>query len=90
MPSETGVLKNSLRVGLASLAAAALAACASNSAPKTFEGQQPAGFNPFSVFEGSSQAAGDRPAISVNGYLWRAALDTLSFMTSAPAPCLSR
>jgi hypothetical protein len=85
MPSETGVLKNSLRVGLAILAAASLAACASNNAPKTFEGQEPAGFNPFSVFEGSSQAAGDRPAISVNGYLWRAALDTLSFMPLASA-----
>jgi len=85
MPSETGVLKKSLRVGLAMLAAASLAACASNRVPKTFEGKEPESFNPFSVFEGGSQAGGDRPAISVNGYLWRAALDTLSFMPLASA-----
>ena len=84
MPSETGVLKKSLRVGLAILAAASLAACASNSAPKTFDGQEPQGFNPFSVFEGGS-GGGDRPAVSVNGYLWRAALDTLSFMPLSSA-----
>ena len=84
MPSETGVLKKSLRVGLAILAAASLAACASNSAPKTFEGQEPQGFNPFCVFEGGSGGS-DRPAVSVNGYLWRAALDTLSFMPLSSA-----
>ena len=62
MPSGSVDLKKSLKVGLAILAAASLAACASNSAPKTFEGQEPEGFNPFSVFEGASQAgATNRP-----------------------------
>ena len=85
MPSGTGVLKKSLMAGLALVAAASLGACASNRTAKTFEGQEPAGFNPLSVFEGSSAAQGDRPTISVNGYLWRAALDTLSFMPLASA-----
>lgn len=85
MPSGTGVLKKSLMAGLAIVAAASLGACASNRAPKTFEGKAPAGFNPLSVFEGADRSQGARPAISVNGYLWRAALDTLSFMPLASA-----
>ena len=79
MPSGTGILKKRLMAGLAIAAAMSLGACASNRAAKTFEGPEPAGFNPLSVFEGSGAAQGDRPTISVNGYLWRAALDTLSF-----------
>jgi len=75
MPSETGVLKKSLIAGLAIVAAASLGACASNREPRTFEGREPAGFNPLGVFDGGSRPQGDRPAISVNGYLWRAALD---------------
>jgi hypothetical protein len=85
MPSGTGILKKRLMAGLAIAAAMSLGACASNRAAKTFEGQEPAGFNPLSVFEGSGAAQGDRPTISVNGYLWRAALDTLSFMPLASA-----
>jgi hypothetical protein len=85
MPSGTGVLKKSLMAGLAIIAIASLGACASNRAPKTFEGAEPAGLNPLGVFGGGARAQGDRPAISVNGYLWRAALDTLSFMPLASA-----
>lgn len=85
MPSGTGVLKKSLRAGLALAAVACLSACASTKAPKTFEGKAPEGFNPFAMFEGGSGAEGQRPAISVNGYLWRAALDTLAFMPLASA-----
>lgn len=85
MPSETGVLKKSLMAGLAIVAAASLGACASNREPRTFEGREPAGFNPLGVFDGGSRPQGARPAISVNGYLWRAALDTLSFMPLASA-----
>jgi hypothetical protein len=85
MPSGTGVLKKSLMAGAAVLAVASLGACASNRTAKTFEGKEPAGFNPLSVFDGDSGSGGDRPTISVNGYLWRAALDTLSFMPLASA-----
>ncbi len=85
MPSGIGVLKKSLLAGLAVAAASALGACASTPAPRTFEGQEPAGFNPLGVFQGGANPQGDRPVISVNGYLWRAALDTLSFMPLASA-----
>ncbi|MFM8820640.1 MAG: DUF3576 domain-containing protein [Phenylobacterium sp.] len=84
MPSDTGVLKTGLIAGLAIAAAVSLGACASNRAAKTFEGKAPAGFNPLGVFEGGRSGT-EEPVISVNGYLWRAALDTLSFMPLASA-----
>lgn len=91
MPSETRVLKPEVRdarvlkralmAGLAVLALASLSACASRRGPETFEGKAPSGFNLL----GGSRSSADKPAISVNGYLWRAALDTLSFMPLASA-----
>ena len=41
------------------------------------------GFNLFSVFEGESGTGG--PGIGVNAFLWRASLDTVSFMPLSSA-----
>ncbi|MFM8755377.1 MAG: DUF3576 domain-containing protein [Phenylobacterium sp.] len=81
MPSETGVLKKSLLAGLAILAIGSLGACASRSGPETVRGGASGGF----PLLGGARPEAARPLISVNGYLWRAALDTLSFMPLASA-----
>ena len=60
----------------------ALAACC-GSGPNTFQTQESGGFHPFR--RGSSAPKGEAPSIGVNGYLWRATLDTLSFMPLASA-----
>ena len=39
----------------------------------------------FRMFGGGKAATGETPAIGVNSYLWRATLDTLSFMPLASA-----
>jgi hypothetical protein len=81
MPFVRGDWKRGLLVGAAALSALALAACSSG--PKTFQTQEEGGGG-FRLFgRGGAKAA--EPAISVNGYLWRATLDTLSFMPLASA-----
>ena len=80
MPFVRGVWVRGAIVGVGLLA---LAAC-SGSGPNTFQTQESGGgFNPFR--RGSSAPKGDAPSIGVNGYLWRATLDTLSFMPLASA-----
>jgi hypothetical protein len=67
------------------LCLAALAACSSGGA-RTFQTQEEGGFNPFRFGGGKGgPAASAAPAIGVNGYLWRATLDTLAFMPLASA-----
>lgn len=39
----------------------------------------------FNPFKSNAQSASDTPALGVNAYLWRASLDTLSFMPLASA-----
>jgi hypothetical protein len=61
----------------------ALAGC-SHSGPRVFQTQESGGgFHPFGG--GKRVEGGDAPAIGVNGYLWRATLDTLAFMPLASA-----
>jgi hypothetical protein len=64
------------------VAAAALAGCAHrDSGPKPYQAN--GGFHPFG---GGRPRTDENPAaIGVNGYLWRASLDTLAFMPLASA-----
>ena len=80
MPFVRGVW---VRGAIAGVGLMALAAC-SGSGPNTYQTQESGGFNPFKG-RGSSAPKGDAPSIGVNGYLWRATLDTLSFMPLASA-----
>jgi hypothetical protein len=80
MPFVRGVWVRGAIVGVGLLA---LAACG-GSGPNTFQTQEPGGFNPFRS-KSASAPKGDAPSIGVNGYLWRATLDTLSFMPLASA-----
>ena len=52
--------------------------------PTVFQTQEEGGFNPFRVRGGGGKAA-EGAAIGVNSFLWRASLDTLSFMPLASA-----
>jgi hypothetical protein len=78
MPFVRGVWVRGAIVGVGLMA---LAAC-SGSGPNTFQTQDSGGFGPF---KHSSASKGEAPSIGVNGYLWRATLDTLSFMPLASA-----
>jgi hypothetical protein len=70
-------------VGALGLSLLALSACARTQA------QQDSGFRLFGrdrpPSSSSSAGGGGAPAIGVNGYLWRATLDTLSFMPLSSA-----
>ncbi|ACG79925.1 conserved hypothetical protein [Phenylobacterium zucineum HLK1] len=70
MPFVRGDLKRGLIAGAAALAALSLAACSSG--PRFLGG-------------GGDKIERPEGSISVNGYLWRATLDTLSFMPLASA-----
>lgn len=83
MPFVRGVWVRGAIVGVGLMA---LTACGTG--PKTFQTQESGGFNPFSGMMGRGRTASvnaDAPSIGVNGYLWRATLDTLSFMPLASA-----
>ncbi len=83
MPFVRGVWVRGAIVGVGLMA---LAACGTG--PKTFQTQESGGFNPFSGMMGRGRSASvnaDAPSIGVNGYLWRATLDTLSFMPLSSA-----
>ncbi|HEX4180419.1 MAG TPA: DUF3576 domain-containing protein [Caulobacteraceae bacterium] len=64
----------------AAMGAAALAGCAHKAAGG--DAYKTAGFHPFGGGKPPAAAPG---AIGVNGYLWRASLDTLAFMPLASA-----
>lgn len=85
-------LRTALALGAAVIATSGLSACASkgekttSAPPRGFYTQQdPGGFNPFSFGRPRGGASQTAPAIGVNGFLWRATLDTLSFMPLASA-----
>ena len=81
MPFVRGEIKRGVTTGVLVLSLAALAACSSGGSARTFQTQESGGG--FSLFGGgkkSSSTNAGQPAIGVNGYLWRATLDTLSFM----------
>ncbi|CAN7152069.1 DUF3576 domain-containing protein [Phenylobacterium sp. LjRoot164] len=86
MPFVRGELMRGVTTGALVLSLTALAACSSGG-PRTFQTQEPGGFNMFGLGGGkkSAPANANQPAIGVNGYLWRATLDTLSFMPLASA-----
>lgn len=83
---KTAVHKASLVVAAAALLT--IAGCSSlggggAKGPVVFQTQEEGGFNPF---KGSSARPGaEGSEIGVNSYLWRASLDTLSFMPLASA-----
>jgi hypothetical protein len=84
MPFERGVIRRGVSAGALILCLAALAACGSSGGSRTFQTQaDEGGFNPFRLGRGGQ--AEQAPAIGVNGYLWRATLDTLAFMPLASA-----
>ena len=87
MPFVRGGFVRGVKTGVLVLGLAALAACSSGG-PRTFQTQeQGGGFSLFGLGGGkkASSANASQPAIGVNGYLWRATLDTLSFMPLASA-----
>ena len=87
MPFVRGELMRGVTTGALVLSLTALAACSSGG-PRTFQTQEPGGgFSLFGLGGGkkASSANASQPAIGVNGYLWRATLDTLSFMPLASA-----
>lgn len=69
MPFVRGARLSKISVGVAALSLVSLSACASNS-----EGEG------RGLFGRGDAPAAQTAAISVNGYLWRASLDTLAFM----------
>ena len=87
MPFVRGELMRGVTTGALVLSLTALAACSSGG-PRTFQTQeQGGGFSLFGLGGGkkASSTNANQPAIGVNGYLWRATLDTLSFMPLASA-----
>jgi len=86
MPFVRGEFKRGVTTGVLVLSLAALAACSSGGT-KTFQSQEPGGISLFGLGGGKKGGSSNasQPAIGVNGYLWRATLDTLSFMPLASA-----
>ncbi|WP_312166289.1 DUF3576 domain-containing protein [Phenylobacterium sp.] len=86
MPFVRGDLMRGVMTGALVLSLTALAACSSGGGSRTFQSQEPGGISVFGLGGGKKSApAAGQPAIGVNGYLWRATLDTLSFMPLASA-----
>jgi len=84
MPFVRGIWKRSLAIGAVTLGAVALAACSSGGGKRTFQTQEEGGGG-FHLFGGGKSKEAPGPQIGVNSYLWRATLDTLSFMPLASA-----
>lgn len=87
MPFVRGGFMRGVKTGVLLLGLTALAACSSGGGSRTFQSQEPGGISLFGLGGGKKSSGGTagQPAIGVNGYLWRATLDTLSFMPLASA-----
>ncbi|MDE1152591.1 MAG: DUF3576 domain-containing protein [Micavibrio sp.] len=87
MAFERGSVLRGVAAGVLALTVVAgVSACGSTKGPKTFTTQSDEpGFNPFKRHGGSQAPAAASGAIGVNGFLWRASLDTLAFMPLASA-----
>lgn len=86
MAFERGSVMRGVAAGVLALSMLGVTACASNKAPETFSGQgEKSSLNPFKRFGGGDKAPATEGSIGVNGYLWRASLDTLAFMPLASA-----
>ncbi len=84
MPFVRGVWMRGVATGAVALGLLALTACSSGGGARTFQTQDDSGGG-LRLFGRGKAAAATAPAISVNAYLWRATLDTLSFMPLASA-----
>jgi len=84
MPFVRGAWVRGLAICSLAAGAMALAACSSGGGSRTFQTQEQGGG--LRIFGGGKGKANSQtPAIGVNGYLWRATLDTLAFMPLASA-----
>ncbi len=83
MAFERGSVMRGLAAGVLALSMLGMTACASNKAPKTFSTQGEK--KGFLGIGGSKDTPASEGSIGVNGYLWRASLDTLAFMPLASA-----
>ncbi|OXE35130.1 MAG: hypothetical protein CGW95_15780 [Phenylobacterium zucineum] len=83
MPFERRFWMRSVTAGVLTLSLTSLVACSTTKEPRT---RTDGGVRSSHVFgfgggrSGGTKAPGNVPVIGVNGYLWRATLDTLSFM----------
>jgi len=82
MPFVRGAWMRRLAFGGLAAGMMALGACSSGG-PRTFHTQEEGGG--LRLFGGKRHSNSTAPAIGVNGYLWRATLDTLAFMPLASA-----
>ena len=88
MAFERGSVLRGVAAGVLALSVVSVGACGSTKPPKTFTTQEEGGFNPLKGLGLGRGARTDSPSagsIGVNGYLWRASLDTLAFMPLASA-----
>lgn len=83
MAFERGSVMRGVAAGVLALSMLGVTACASNKAPKSFSAQGEK--KGFLGIGGSKGAPSSEGSIGVNGYLWRASLDTLAFMPLASA-----
>ncbi len=81
MPFVRGVWMRGVSAGIVTACLMGLAACSSGGS-RDFESRD-RGF--LGLGGRGESAAAEAPAIGVNGYLWRATLDTLAFMPLASA-----
>ena len=75
-------------VGVLALSLVGVTACGSTGGTRTFQTQEDGGgFHPFGLGRSAAPKGdtGGAAQLGVNGYLWRATLDTLSFMPLASA-----
>ena len=84
MAFERGSVLRGVAAGVLALSVLGVSACGSTKGPKTFTTQDEGGFSLFGMGKGN-KAPVSEGSIGVNGYLWRATLDTLAFMPLASA-----
>jgi hypothetical protein len=88
MAFERGSVLRGVAAGVLALSVLGVSACGSTKGPKVFSTVEDdgGGFNPFKgLGGGGAKAPASEGSIGVNGYLWRATLDTLAFMPLASA-----
>lgn len=80
MAFERGSVMRGVAAGVLALSMLGVTACASNKAPSSLNEKKG-----FLGIGGSKSTPSSEGSIGVNGYLWRASLDTLAFMPLASA-----
>jgi hypothetical protein len=88
MAFERGSVLRGVAAGVLALSVLGVSACGSTKGPKVFStvSEDEGGFNPFKgLGRGGAKSPASEGSIGVNGYLWRATLDTLAFMPLASA-----